>query len=139
MTANEEAPVSTWGFSRVAELRLMELSDCSSNYSETSNASQTRPWFSWPRLRSAIEFYEKERLCYLPAGWGRKNPTVEWKEFQARLPTMEERADWFHEGKATNIGVLCGAVSGGLVILAFNTPDGAIEFFGKGLSTNSAY
>ena len=33
--------------------------------------SQARPKFDWPKLRKAIEFYERERLCYLPASWGR--------------------------------------------------------------------
>jgi putative DNA primase/helicase len=55
----------------------------------------------------------------------------EWEEFETRLPNLEEKADWFHEGKPTNIGVLCGGISGGLVILCFNDPDGAREFFGE--------
>ncbi len=108
----------------------MELIDCSANYSETSNASQTRPKFDWLALREAIAFYEKEYLCYLPAYWGRKKPSVEWEEFQTRPSTMAEKVEWFHEGKPTNIGVLCGAVSGDLVILCFNDPNGAVEFFG---------
>ncbi len=69
----------------------------------------------------------------LPASkLGAKKPSLDkWEEYETRLPTMEEKAGWFHEGKATNIGVVCGAVSGGLVILAFNDQDGALEFFGK--------
>ena len=51
----------------------------------TSN-SKARPRFSWPKLGKAIKFYERERLCYLPAGWGRKSPRVEWEGFQNRLP-----------------------------------------------------
>ncbi|GAI49268.1 unnamed protein product, partial [marine sediment metagenome] len=71
-------------------------------------------------------------MCYLPASWGRKNPSLnEWEEFETRLPTMAEKADWFHEGKPTGIGVVCGGVSRGLVILAFNDPNGAREFFGE--------
>jgi len=89
------------------------------------------PKFDWLKLRKAIEFYESEHLCYLPAGWGRKKPSVNWEEYQTRLPTMAEKAGWFHQGKPSNIGVLCGGVSGGLVILCFNDPDGAREFFGE--------
>ncbi len=100
------------------------------NTKRGAGQSQARPRFSWPALRGAIAFYEKEGVCYLPAGWGRKNPALDsWEEFETRLPTMAEKADWFHEGKATNIGVVCGGVSGGLVILCFNAPDGAREFF----------
>ena len=36
-----------------------------------SDNSQTRGKFDWPKLWKAIEFYEREGLCYLPAGWGR--------------------------------------------------------------------
>ena len=93
--------------------------------------SQARPKFDWPALRKAIAFYESEHLCYLPASWGRKNPSVKWEEYQGRLPTMGERATWFHDGKPSNIGVLCGGVSGRLVILAFNDQGGAREFFGE--------
>ena len=90
-----------------------------------------RPRFSWPKLRKAIEFYENERLCCLPADWGRKNPSVKWEPYQTTLPTRVEKAEWFQEGKPTNIGILCGGVSGGLVMLCFNDTAGATEFFGE--------
>lgn len=93
----------------------------------------TRPRFSWPKLQKAIVFYERGRLCYLPASWGHKNPSVKWEEYQTRLPTRTEKADWFHEGKSTNIGILCGGISGGLVMLCFNDQDGAREFFEEAL------
>jgi len=102
------------------------------NHTKPEDKSQERPKFNWPKLRKAIEFYERERLCYLPAPWGRKNPSLdEWKEFETRLPTMAEKADWFKEGKPANIGVVCGGVSRGLVILCFNDQGGAGEFFGE--------
>ncbi len=92
----------------------------------------TRPRFSWPKLREAIEFYEREGLCCLPAAWGHKNPALgSWEEFQKRLPTRAEKAEWFHKGKPTNIGILCGGVSRGLVMLCFNDTTGAAEFFGE--------
>jgi len=57
-----------------------------------SDNSQTRAKFDWPKLHKAIEFYEREGLCYLPAGWGRKNPAFDsWDEFQSRLPTIAEK------------------------------------------------
>jgi len=102
-----------------------------SNSKRQPKQSQARPQFSWRKLSKIIEFLEKEGVRYLPACWGRKNPSVEWKQFQTRSPTLEEKADWFHEGKTTSIGVLCGAPSGGLTILAFNDQNGAAEFFGQ--------
>lgn len=98
----------------------------------TSGRRNQAPKFDWPALREAIAFYESEHLVYLPARWGRKNPSLnEWEPYQRRLPTMEEKAEWFREGKPTNIGVVCGDISGGLVILCFNDPDGVREFFGE--------
>lgn len=108
------------------------MSSSTDDSNREQDKNQARPKFSWPELRKAIEFYEKERLRYLPAGWGGKKPSLEeWKQYQGRLPTLAEKADWFHEGKPTNIGVLCGAASGGLVLLCFNDPDGAREFWGE--------
>lgn len=104
-----------------------------SNYNDKQDRSQARPRFDWPKLRQAIEFYESERLCCLPAAWGHKKPSVSWEEYQTRLPTIAEKAEWFHEGRATNIGVLCGRISGDFIILCFNDPSGATEFFGDEL------
>ena len=106
------------------------MSSSKHNGRRQAKQSQVRPKFDWPKLRQAIELYERERLCYLPAAWGRKNPSLKWEQFQTRAPTLEEKAEWF-QGKATNIGILCGGVSGGLVILCFNDPNGAVEFFGE--------
>ena len=94
------------------------------------------PKFDWPALRKAIAFYESEHLCYLPADWGHKNPSVDgrdlkWEPYQTRLPTRAEKAAWFHAGRPTNIGILCGGVSGGLVMLCFNDQDGVREFFSE--------
>jgi len=96
--------------------------------------SQVRPRFSWPDLHKHIEFYEKERLRYFPLIWGRKEPGINlWKPFQSRAPTFEELTEWFQEGKPTNVAIICGAASNGLVALCFNALDGAIEFFGQKL------
>ena len=100
------------------------------NDNPPQGGSQT-PRFDWPKLRKALEFYENERLCYLPAGWGHKSPSVKWEEFQACLPALWEKAQWFQEDKPSNIGVRCGAASCGLVALCFNDPKGAAEFFGE--------
>lgn len=42
-----------------------------SNNTPGQGKGQARPKFSWPELRKRIEFFEKERICYWPAGWGR--------------------------------------------------------------------
>lgn len=59
------------------------------------------------------------------------NPLQDRSQAQPKFDWDTETADWFHEGRPTNIGVVCGGISGGLVILAFNEQDGAREFFGE--------
>lgn len=98
------------------------------------NQSQAQPKFDWDKLRKTIEGYEKLGLRYIPLVWGNKKPALKsWEPFQSRAPTSEELASWFHESKPANIGIICGAASGGLVALCFNTPRGALEFFGEEL------
>jgi hypothetical protein len=104
------------------------------NDSKSEGKDQARPKFSWTDLRKHIEFYEREGLRYIPLVWGDKKPAIKsWRPFQNRAPTSEELASWFHESKPANIGIICGAASGGLVALCFNTPRGALEFFGEEL------
>ncbi len=70
------------------------------------------PKFNWEALQKALRFYEKERLCYFPLIWGDKKPAIDsWKPFQSRVPTFEELTEWFQEGKATNIAIICGGAS----------------------------
>ena len=91
------------------------------------------PKFNWEALQKALQFYEKERLRYFPLTWGQKKGPIEWKPLQNRAPTFAELAEWFQEGKPTNVAIICGGASNGLVALCFNAPDGASEFFGQKL------
>jgi hypothetical protein len=45
---------------------------------------------------------------------GRERPS--WRMFQERRPSPEELVEWF-VGAANSIGIVCGTVSGGLVVL----------------------
>ncbi|MDO9579083.1 MAG: bifunctional DNA primase/polymerase, partial [Bacteroidales bacterium] len=91
------------------------------------------PKFNWEALQKALQFYEKERLRYFPLLWGQKKGTVKWEPLQSRAPTFAELAEWFQDGKPTNVAIICGGVSNGLVALCFNASDGASEFFGQKL------
>jgi putative DNA primase/helicase len=53
---------------------------------------------------------------------GSKAAAVPWKEYQDRLATDEELQSWF--SRKSGIGIVCGAVSGGLEVLDFD--DGSI-------------
>lgn len=52
-----------------------------------------------------------------------KEPCVSWKEYQSRLPSKDELNKWrvFWE-KGGNLGVICGKVSGNLVVIDLDSP-----------------
>lgn len=48
---------------------------------------------------------------------GTKMPALPWKPFQARRATSAELRRWFPPGSPHGVGIVCGAVSGGLEML----------------------
>ncbi|MEM0097762.1 MAG: bifunctional DNA primase/polymerase, partial [Conexivisphaerales archaeon] len=55
-----------------------------------------------------------------------KKPLVKWEEFMKRKPTEAEIKSW---GNFENYAIVCGEVSGGLVILDFERRDDFEKFF----------
>lgn len=47
----------------------------------------------------------------------------EWLAYSQRRPTEDERDFWFPEHSTGNIGVICGQVSDGLVVIDCDTPE----------------
>ena len=45
---------------------------------------------------------------------GSKAPASFWKQYQQRAPTVEELSAWFEQDNFDGLGLICGAVSGGL-------------------------
>ena len=41
-----------------------------------------------------------------------KKPAIAWADYQQRVPSMDEIADWFGNGRPFNIAIVTGAVSG---------------------------
>src|SRR5262245_6372733 len=68
-------------------------------------------------------------ISTIPLAPGQKNPPrrFRWKEFQQRRPTEGELCDW-HQGTDFGIAIICGQVSGGLVVRDFDKA-GAYERF----------
>lgn len=74
-------------------------------------------------------------LAYLEAGFcviplllnGSKHAAVSWKEYQQHKPTRQQLDSWFARD-AAGIGVICGAVSGGLEVLDFDSSETAASF-----------
>jgi len=81
-------------------------------------------------FKDFIELYKRFGFCVIPLKYGAKEPLVKWREFQTRKPTEEELKRWFSR-EDVNIGIVCGSVSGNLVVLDFESREAFIRFFGK--------
>ena len=63
--------------------------------------------------------YHKAGLCVIPLKG--KRPTLDsWKAYQTKQPTQAEITAWHRAGLLKNVGIVCGAVSGGLVVIDFD-------------------
>ncbi|MEM3453516.1 MAG: bifunctional DNA primase/polymerase, partial [Candidatus Hadarchaeum sp.] len=79
-------------------------------------------------VHSAAQGYVRRGICVIPLIAGQKKPAVKWEEYQKRLPTEEEINCWFSSGDR-NLAVVCGDVSGGLVIVDFEREADFNKFF----------
>jgi hypothetical protein len=52
---------------------------------------------------------------------GSKAAAVRWGDFQDRMPTPDELVGWFSPGSQYGVAVVCGAVSGNLAVLDFES------------------
>jgi len=74
--------------------------------------------------------YTNLGLGVIPVLYREKKPLVSWQEYQRRKATESELRKWFANSLARNIAVVCGEVSGNLVVLDFDSPEGYRRFFG---------
>lgn len=79
-------------------------------------------------LTAALE-YAARGWCVIPLQRDKKPALKQWKPYQQRRPTEAELRAWFSEGKGTignvvGVGIVCGFVSGGLVVRDFDTMEG---------------
>jgi putative DNA primase/helicase len=65
----------------------------------------------------------EESLWFLNRGFsvvplkpGAKKPLIKWEQYQKRKPTEEEVREWWRKWPEANIGIVCGRVSGLVVI-----------------------
>jgi hypothetical protein len=80
-------------------------------------------------LKGAVERYLGWGLAVIPAVHGQKRPEVEWREYQEEPPKPKQVRDWFGDGRAHNIAIICGPASGNLVVLDFDDPEVYPRFF----------
>ena len=82
-----------------------------------------------------LEWYLEQGFSVIPLIVGKKEPAVDsWKPFQEKKPTKVQIEKWFYSGSQYNMGVVCGRVSGNLVVLDFEDAKIAYKVFGKGIT-----
>ena len=75
-------------------------------------------------LLSTLNFYYKSKLSFFPLPYGEKNDaTFKWGEFQKRRPRIGEVKKWFGNDAQHNVAIVCGSISGNLVVLDCDTED----------------
>jgi hypothetical protein len=52
---------------------------------------------------------------------GSKAAAIKWKEYMDRHPTQDEIHKWFKPGSQYGVAVVCGAISGNLAVIDFET------------------
>jgi hypothetical protein len=73
--------------------------------------------------------YLNRGLSVIPLIYGDKKPATRWEEYQRRQPTEDEVRKWF--SNVHNIGIVCGSVSGKLVVLDIESEDLFQKFYEK--------
>jgi len=82
-------------------------------------------------LLSFINFYQQLGLVPIPLRAKDKAAIVEWKKHQTIKPTSETINSWFKDRTINdvNVGLLCGQVSGNLVVLDIDNKDMITKLF----------
>lgn len=74
-----------------------------------------------PKLfKGFLRFYDELGFAVIPAVYGEKRPSVEWKKYQEKGPSKKEVKEWFKDNKEQNIAILCGVPSANLIVLDFD-------------------
>lgn len=71
-------------------------------------------------IKPFLDLYSELGFAVLPAIYGEKRPSVEWKKYQEKGPTKKKVKEWFKDKKEQNIAILCGVPSANLVVLDFD-------------------
>lgn len=79
-------------------------------------------------LSVALQYVAVRGWSVIPVRPSDKRPAVPWEPYQHRHPTDDELERWFGDGTDHNIGIVCGAVSGGLVVLDADGDEGERTF-----------
>lgn len=79
--------------------------------------------------RSAARLLYESGVNVFPLIPHTKRPAISWEAFQSRRVSEAEFDAWFPSGSSPNYAVICGPISGGLVIQDFETMEDFITFY----------
>lgn len=68
--------------------------------------------------------YLQSGMCVIPDRQDKKSPAIDWKKYQNSMSTEEEIKQWFPKYR---IGIVCGAVSGHLELIDFDSQGEAFD------------
>lgn len=85
--------------------------------------SKTAPGAPCETLLSATLDYCRRGWSLVPMAMAKKRPARKWKEYQTKRASESQLREWFGSGSQHGIGVVFGAVSGGLASRDFDTLD----------------
>ncbi|TVQ34022.1 MAG: DUF3987 domain-containing protein [Phycisphaeraceae bacterium] len=77
-----------------------------------------------PNIREAAWLYVQAGLCALPAvrkGSDKRVGLSSWKRYQTERPSAFDLQRWFQDGGVNSVCIVCGAVSGNLEMIDFDT------------------
>jgi len=99
--------------------------------------SSHRNYDNYPRDKNIIVSYGDAKklldkgFSVIPIKAKDKAPAIQsWKEYQNRMPTEKELHTWFDPGNK-NVGIICGRISGGLIVVDFDAKE-TLEFLIEG-------
>lgn len=78
------------------------------------------------QIKTAIDFCRANNYSFFPINSVTKKPCVDWKDYQTRLPTYEEVAEWIRVFPNMSIAIVTGRISN-LIVVDLDRPDGVGE------------
>jgi len=93
-----------------------EIPDAEELNGELPKAEEPKPTNP---IRDAALQYIHDGYSVVPIREREKRPAIAWEEFQRRIPTETEINQWFSDNH-NQIGIVCGCVSGGLIVFDFD-------------------
>lgn len=88
-------------------------------------------WGAVARDKKIINFYLGQGVSIIPVIKGKKDAAIPWKRYQSERAPMEQvYAWWFRDGH--DLAMVCGAISGNVVVEDYDSPKDYRKVRGKG-------